>query len=110
MSKKDEKNCARDERTPVKRSFAERMGTVLDIPADLLCGGCYMEMRGRNELTLSGCRRIVGYSSHEIILRLRRGSMQIRGRNMTCTAYHSGCITIGGWIGEISFCDAEDSE
>ena len=39
--------------------------------------------------------------------KLRRGAVQVRGRNMTCTSYHSGCVTIGGWIEGISFSETE---
>lgn len=107
MSKKHEKSHAKDEKASRNHSLSERLGNILDIPADLLCGGCYMELRGQNELMIQGCRRIVGYTSEEIVLKLRRGAVQVRGRNMTCTSYHSGCVTIGGWIEGISFSETE---
>ena len=73
MIRKSKKNSRKDSEICPKPSFAERMGNVLDIPADLLRGGCYMEMRGQNELRLQGCRQILVYTAEEIVLRLRRG-------------------------------------
>ena len=107
MSEKHEKTSGKERKDRQKASLAERMGSILDVPADLLCGGCYLELRGQNELKVQGCRRIVGYTSEEIVLRLRRGALCVRGRNMNCTSYHSGCVTIEGWIEGMNFRDAE---
>jgi sporulation protein YqfC len=109
MNGKSEKKIRKNGKTEPKRSIAERMGGILDIPADLLCGGCYMELRGQSELKIQGCRRIVGYTAHEIVLRLRRGIVRIGGRDMRCVSYHGGCVTVGGWIESVIFGDSEES-
>ena len=108
MIQKSKKHCRKDLETSPKPSFAERLGTVLDIPADLLRGGCYMEMCGQNELRLQGCRQILVYTAEEIILRLRRGSVRVCGRRMICSSYHAGCAVIEGWIEGVSFVNTEE--
>ena len=109
MNRKREKKGEGDRNTPLKRSVSERIGSILDIPADLLSGGCYMEMRGQNELTLQGCRQIEVYTPEQIVLRLRRGEVRICGRRMTCTSYHGGCAVIEGWIVGVEFSNGEET-
>ena len=92
-------------RTPL----SERMERFLDIPTDLLLGGCYLEMRGRNELKLQGCRRIAVYTEDRIVLKLRRSAVCIIGKHLCCSSYHGGCAVIEGWIKEIDFTDEEES-
>ena len=75
--------------------------------ADLLCGGCYAEMRGQNELMIQGCRKIAVYTEEEIFLLLRRGGIRVRGRRLTCISYHAGKIEIRGWITGIDFRNTE---
>lgn len=108
MIRKQKKHSEKDLKTCSKPSLTERMGTVLDIPADLLCGGCYMELRGQNELKLQGCRRILTYTAEEIVLRLRRGAVRVQGRRMVCSSYHAGCAVIEGWIESVAFVDTEE--
>ena len=90
-----------------KHRLPERIGSLLDIPADLLCGGCYAEMRGQNELMIQGCRKIAVYTEEEIFLLLRRGGIRVRGRRLTCISYHAGKIEIRGWITGIDFRNTE---
>ncbi len=97
------------ERKEEKCPLSARLGTLLDIPADLISGGCYLEMRGQSELTLQGCRRIAVYTAEEIVLCLRRGSVRIGGKRLTCLSYHAGRITVHGWITEITFRGTEES-
>ena len=107
MRKKQKGSPKKDAENAVKRSFAERMGTVLDLPVDLLCGGCYLELRGRNDLRIQGCRKILVYTEEEIVLRLRHGGIRVRGRRLVCSSYHAGHVMIDGWISGMEFVDAE---
>ncbi len=107
MNQKRNKKPIRSEKVKEKRPLAERLGNALDIPADLLCGGCYLEMQGQNELRLQGCRKILVYTDEKMVLRLRRGCLQIMGRRLVCTSYHAGCVVIGGWITALRFCEGE---
>ncbi len=90
-----------------KAMLTKRLERVLDVPADLLRGGCYMELRGQSELYLQGCRRIDVYSSENIVLRLRRGCVRVKGCRLICTSYHAGRIVINGWIMGIDFSETE---
>ena len=109
--KRNEENFGISEpKEKIKRPLSERLGSILDIPTDLLCGGCYMEMRGQNDLLLQGCRSIARYSEEEIVLQLCRDQVRIRGRGLSCISYHADKMEICGWITEIDFLSAEGSE
>lgn len=91
-----------------KLPISARLGSILDIPTDLLRGGCYLELRGQNDLRLQGCRRIAAYDESEIVLRLRRGHVKVLGRGLGCSSYHAGCVVISGWITGIEFLGTEE--
>ena len=85
----------------------ERLRHLLDVPGDLMCGGCYIEMRGQSELMLQGCRKIAVYTEEEIVLLLRRGCVSVRGRHLMCVSYHADKIEIRGWVTGVNFSDTE---
>ena len=107
MKQKRRDSDAKERENTEKRPLSERLGTFLDVPADLLCGGCYMELRGRNNLRLQGCRSILVYTETEIVLRLRRGAVRVRGRRLVCTSYHEGSVEIDGRIDGVDFTDGD---
>lgn len=109
MSKKRREVDPKERENTEKRPLSERLGTFLDVPADLLCGGCYMELRGRNNLRLQGCRNILVYTPEEIVLRLRRGTVRVRGRRLVCTSYHAGSVEIDGRIDGVDFTESENA-
>lgn len=95
MSKKD-----RDE--DVQRGFLERLYSRLDIPPDVV-NGVFVEMRGRTNVIVHGCREILLYTSEEVRLRLRGCVVCVRGERLYCTAYHTGTADICGRIDSVSF-------
>ena len=109
MKRNEEDRCAKTQNVKGKCPLHERLGTFLDIPSDLICGGCYMELRGQGELMLQGCKKIAVYTEEEIILMLRRGRVRIRGSGLCCIAYHACKIEIRGWISGIDFLNTGDS-
>ena len=84
-------------------TFAELMSTLADIPADIT-DGMTLEMRGRNELLLCGCREIYEYSRERIRILQGRCTVCLVGRRLTMTSYYEGRITVGGEIDSIDFC------
>ena len=87
-----------------KRSLPELISLITDIPADLFSGGMTLEMRGRNEMLLCGCREIYEYSRERIRILQGRCTVCIEGRRLTMTSYSEGRITVGGEIDSIDFC------
>lgn len=83
--------------------FLERLSRCLDIPADVLVGGLTLELRGRGELYISGCRRILYYSTECISLALRDSVLTVEGCRLSCTTYYSSQVGICGRVDSIAF-------
>lgn len=104
----DNKHQKHEEKTKnaARRPLGVRLNELLDVPADVLLGGCCLELRGRGELRVQGCRNILSYSTETITLALRRGVLCVRGAHLICTSYHAGCVQIGGRIDGMDFCES----
>ena len=83
-----------------KRTLAERLAIDMDVPPELLSGGCFIEIRGRNSVVVRGCRRILTYSETKVSLKLRRESVEITGKRLTCISYLAGAVAVEGYIGD----------
>ena len=62
----------------------------------------------RREVTVSGCRRIIEYSSAQIKLSVSEGTVVIEGRGMTVHTYLGDELTVRGWLTGIRFKDSTD--
>lgn len=86
-----------------KRGFRERLICDHDVPAELFYGGCHIEINGRNRVVLCGCRRILKYSPTEVLVRMLRDIVAIRGKRLTCVTYLVGAISVEGLVDSVSF-------
>ena len=71
------------------------------LPCDLLEGEFRLEMRGRRELYICGCRRILKYSEQEMVIRARAFDVFVEGERLVCASYHYSGITINGLVKNI---------
>ncbi len=85
--------------------LAELLSRRFDIPADLLCGGLTVELRGRNDLYVSGCERILSYSTERIALLVHGAELTVTGKRMVCTTYYNAQLGIDGEIDGLAFSD-----
>ena len=92
-----------------RRPLTEWLAVKLDIPADTLTDGLRLDMRGRNTLTVYGCRGILDYSPCEIRLALNEGALTVCGQRLICTSYLAGAVGIDGCICALQFEDGEVS-
>lgn len=74
---------------------------------EILRYGSAAELRGRGELTVFGCRKILKYETDEIVLRVIDSRLSIRGVGLICTTYFAECIGISGRIDALEFSDEE---
>ena len=101
-------NRKRENAVHKRPTVAELISAIADIPADIT-SGMTLEMRGRNELLLCGCKEIFEYSRERIRILQGRCSVCITGRRLTMTSYTEGRITVGGEIDSIDFCGGQNS-
>lgn len=97
---KRNKKCQSKSSLGIRQRFCQ----ALDITPDILPGGSYVEIRGRGNLLIRGCRRILKYSSEEIIIATCRDVFSVRGASLTCISYLAGAIGIEGRIDSVEFC------
>lgn len=86
-----------------RRSAPEWMAVHLDFPPDVWEGGLRLELRGRNALTVHGCRRILDYRPEEIRLAVKNAVLSVRGERLICTSYLAGAVSIDGRIDAMIF-------
>ena len=91
-----------------KESLVEKLVGGYDVPPEILCGGCFAEIRGRNHVTVRGCRRVVKYSPEAVVLKMIRESIVIVGKRLRCLTYFSGAVTVEGIIDTFSFLGADE--
>ncbi len=91
----------RDPAPPIRRKAREKLNDLFGLPATP--GGCMIEMRGRNTLTVGGCRRILSYGEEEITLETKEGVLSVTGRGLTCISYFATDIGIEGEIDGLRF-------
>lgn len=88
-------------------SRAEWLAVKLDVPADVTGGGLRVDLRGRNSLTVHGCRRILDFSACEVKLELEDAILTVCGCRLICTAYLADAVGVDGYVCSLSFTDKE---
>ena len=86
-----------------KRTFAEVLAIEHDIPPELLSGGCFVEIRGRNSVVVHGCRRILSYSETRVALKMQKDVLEVTGKRLTCVSYLAGAVSVEGFVESVSF-------
>ncbi len=92
-----------NEESNKKESFCERWCRRLEISPDSIPHSSTIEIRGRGEMNVCGCRKILEYGPQEIRLELADYALSIKGEKLLCISYFSGSVGIEGNIYNISF-------
>ena len=93
-----------DESEGLRGKLARLRGLLSDAPG--MAPHVTAELRGKREVQVRGCERILVYLPERITLLTREGEWTVAGRGLTCTAYDSGSIGIEGVIDGIYAEDA----
>ena len=86
-----------------RRSLLEILAVGAELSPDALAGEVRIELRGKNQLFVGGCRRIITYSPTLIVLAVKGDELSVIGERLVCTAYHGGNVSIEGAISSLSF-------
>ncbi len=89
----------------INRTVKHRLGDALDIPYDVLQGGCTVELRGNGEAYVSGCRKIIDFTDITVRLSMSDYDLVIEGESLVCPGFGAGKMAISGRIKRISFED-----
>lgn len=110
MSSSDGKEEKRDVRGEPRRPLPEWLAVRLDLPPDILTGGMRIELRGRNLLTVFGCRRILTYTTTCIRLEMKDTVLAVYGQRLGCTSYLAGAVGMDGRIDRLCFEEDREEE
>ncbi len=61
-------------------------------------------LRGERGATVYGCRRILHYAPERICLCIGKRQVCVHGRDLICTAFNAGCVTVEGDVDGILYC------
>ena len=88
-----------------KKGLREKAAELLGMPTDALgvTDGFMAELRGKNGITVKGCRRILTYSETRITLDTRDGAVTVLGSSLACYAYFHGAVGIEGRVYGVFF-------
>ena len=86
-----------------KNALIEFLSAKTSLPSDMLAGDFRLEIRGRNNAIICGCRRILKYTPQEIGLLAKGFTVAIIGERLVCTSYHEGAVCIEGYIYGVEF-------
>lgn len=67
-----------------------------------------LEVQGRGDMLVRGCRRILFYSTEEIRLLLHSYVLNVKGEDLYCTSYFFDAISIEGKISSIEMSEKEN--
>ena len=99
MSAKKKKPKIKKDRENLPEWLVKR----LDFPPDVLHGGLRIEVRGRELVTVEGCRKILTYTPSLVRLRLSCCVLVIEGERLLCHSYLSGAVGLEGVLHTIAF-------
>lgn len=68
------------------------------LPSDSLVGEFRAELRGRGLLYLFGCKRILKYSSVEMIVAASGFDVTVKGEGLVCSFFYGRAMAIEGKI------------
>ena len=85
----------------------ERLCSALDISPDLLPGGFSVDLRGRNQVSISGGGRILLYTPERVSIAVPSGRVTVTGARLRCISYLAGAVDIQGHIDSIILEDKE---
>ncbi len=100
---KERENANKTSARQGRRRILEYLSAKVELDGDAIAGEVRIELRGRNMLLLNGCRRILKYSTEEIIFAVRGDSVKVSGEGLVCTSYHSGAVSVEGSICSVAF-------
>ena len=81
-----------------------RLAAALELPSEVF-GGMQVVVRAREEVEVAHCRKILVYSTTEILLRLADGKLRVVGENLTVMRYLNGNMKIQGQIDKLIFAE-----
>ncbi len=82
----------------------------LVLSEEIYGSGPFIELRGRREICIQGCKKILICEPDTVRLALRGAVLSVGGRGLVCTTYFAGAVSVRGVICRIEFEDGSEAE
>ena len=89
--------------------FCIRQRNRLELSEEIYGGGPFIELRGRREICIQGCRRVLLCEPDIVRLALRESVLSVSGRGLVCATYFAGAVSVRGVICCVEFEDGRDA-
>lgn len=80
----------------MKKKMVGTIGETLSIPAEALGNTAYIEIRGKNTLSVENHRGIAEYTSERICICVKRGQISIEGNELRIICMNHRRIEVSG--------------
>ncbi len=87
----------------MKRKNVARDDSFSALTEDIFGDGPFVELRGRQQISVQGCKKILLCTDTEVVLRLRDTDLHLEGNALRCTTYFSGVVSVHGEISLLRF-------
>ena len=81
--------------------WTERVRQILDVPLEGISNMSTVQIVGEREVSVTGCRCVLEYSTEQIVLRGHSGCIRICGRNLEMESLIGDRITVCGCVGAV---------
>lgn len=88
--------------TKKRYKFGELIATNLEFPYEGVVNVPVIELKGREEAHVNGCRSIIEYDQDLVIFDTGSYKIKITGSKLTLTEFLSGNVCVLGTISDIS--------
>lgn len=86
-----------------KRKGLNALKLLYESNRDNISSNFLIEIRGRGNLTVRGCKKVLHYSEKRVCLRLSKDIISITGDQLRINTYYTGVIQICGRISDLNF-------
>ncbi len=84
-----------------ENKFLSVIASKTHFPCDLAAGEFRLELRGRSELYICGCKKILKYGEDEMVIRAKSFDVVISGDKLSCASFHCSGVVVEGDIKNI---------
>ena len=81
--------------------FAEHLARSAEFPVECCGVTPVIEIRGGDEVTVTGCRRIVGYTGDTVSIDGGSAMIEICGSGLVMSDFTSGCVSVRGKVTDV---------
>lgn len=88
----------------------EKLSRLFELPQESVSSVPIFEIKGKNEVSVSGCTGILEYSEDRIVLALADGALEVLGKYLLLCDFRDGELSVRGEIASAAFVNRDGGE